>query len=299
MGVTRYYRYSKEKMQALIAEGRIVQTKPGTVPQYKRYLDEMPGKPISDDWDDIRPINSQAQERLHYPTQKPLTLLERILSASSNERDVVLDPFCGCGTTVHAAEKLKRQWIGIDITHLSISLIEKRLRDAFPGIQFEVHGSPKDLPGARDLASRDRYQFQWWAVSLVDAVPQNSRKKGADGGIDGHIYFKSGAKTTEKAIVSVKSGGVGVKDVRELANVVEREKAKIGVVISLEQHTQPMVKEAAGAGLYEGPTGKVPKIQLFTIEELLGGKRPRIPLVERAFKVTEVEDMEEQDELDL
>jgi site-specific DNA-methyltransferase (adenine-specific) len=207
--------------------------------------------------------------------------------------------FCGCGTTVQAAEKLKRQSIGIDITHLSISLIEKRLRDAFPGIRFEVHGSPKDLPGARDLAARDKYQFQWWAVSLVDAVPQNSKRKGADGGIDGLIYFRSGPKTTEKAIVSVKGGGIGVKDVRELANVVDREKARIGVFISLEEHTQPMVKEAAGAGLYDGLTGKVPKIQLFTIEELLGGKRPRIPLVERAFKVTGLEETGVQDELDL
>jgi site-specific DNA-methyltransferase (adenine-specific) len=291
---------SLETMQKMDTEGRIYfpEDKSKRL-QRIRYLDELEGETVDTLWDDIAPINSQAQERLGYPTQKPLALLERVISASSNEGDVVLDPFCGCGTTIHAAEKLKRQWIGIDITHLSISLIEKRLRDAFPGIQFEVHGSPKDLPGARDLAARDKYQFQWWAVSLVDAVPQNSRKKGADGGIDGVIYFRSGAKTTEKAVVSVKGGGMGVKDVRELANVVDREKAKIGVFVSLEAHTQPMVKEAAGAGLYEGPTGKVPKIQLFTIEELFEGRRPKIPLVERAFKVTEVEDMAEQDELDL
>ncbi len=300
------WRYEKSTMARLDAEQRIwyPTRHDGSFdtsrrPQLKRYLLEMDGGVMGTVWTDIAPINSQARERLRYPTQKPLALLERILSASSNEGDVVLDPFCGCGTTVHAAEKLKRQWIGIDITQLSISLIEKRLRDAFPGIKFEIHGSPKDLDGARDLAARDKYQFQWWAVSLVDAVPQNSKRKGADGGIEGHIYFKSGARTTEKAIVSVKGGGIGVKDVRELANVVDREKAKIGVFISLEPHTQPMVKEAAGAGLYEGPTGKVPKIQLFTIQELLGGKRPRIPLIERAFKVTEVEDTEEQDKLDL
>jgi len=290
-----------ERLELLFQKGliRFPEKSDGSlgVPEFKFYLPK--GQPIQDVITDIPPINSQARERLGYPTQKPLALLERIISASSTLGDTVLDPFCGCGTTVHAAEKLKRQWIGIDITHLSISLIEKRLRDAFPGIKFEIHGSPKDLDGARDLAARDKYQFQWWAVSLVDAVPQNSKKKGADGGIDGHIYFKSGARTTEKAIVSVKGGGVGVKDVRELANVVDREKAKIGVFISLEPHTQPMVKEAAGAGLYEGPTGKVPKIQLFTIQELLGGKRPRIPLIERAFKVTEVENTEEQDELDL
>ena len=295
----RYWAYSKANMEKFEGEGRLVYAERSGMPRLRHYLDEMSGVPLGDIWDDIPPINSQAQERLGYPTQKPRAFLDRIISASSNEGDVVLDPFCGCGTTVHAAEKLKRQWIGIDITHLSISLIEKRLRDAFPGIKFEIHGSPKDLDGARDLAARDKYQFQWWAVSLVDAVPQNSKKKGADGGIDGHIYFKSGARTTENAIVSVKGGGIGVKDVRELANVVDREKAKIGVFISLEPHTQPMVKEAAGAGLYEGPTGKVPKIQLFTIEELLVGKRPRIPLVERAFKVTGLEETEEQAELDL
>jgi site-specific DNA-methyltransferase (adenine-specific) len=267
------------------------------VPEFRFYLPK--GQPIQDVITDIPPINSQAKERLGYPTQKPLALLERIVAASSDEGDVVLDPFCGCGTTVHAANKLRRRWIGIDVTHLAISVIEKRLRDAFPGIAFAVHGSPKDLDGARDLAARDKYQFQWWAVSLVNAAPQNSRKKGADGGIDGVVFFKSGARTTEKAIVSVKGGHVGVKDVRELANVVDREKAKIGVFISLEEHTQPMVKEAAGAGLYDGPTGKVPKIQLFTIEELLAGERPKIPLVERAFKVTGVELMEEQDEFDL
>jgi site-specific DNA-methyltransferase (adenine-specific) len=298
----RHWGYAHAQLDEWDKAGEIHWPRDGGFP---RRLDKEPFDPhgrlvvLGDVWTDIDRINQSAKERLGYPTQKPLALLERILSASSNEGEVVLDPFCGCGTTVHAAEKLKRQWIGIDVTHLAISVIEKRLRDAFPGIQFAVHGSPKDLDGARDLVARDKYQFQWWAVSLVNAAPQNSRKKGADGGIDGVIYFRSGAKTTEEAIVSVKGGGIGVKDVRELTNVVDREKAKIGVFISLEEHTQPMVKEAAGAGLYEGPTGKVPKIQLFTIEELLGGKRPRIPLVERAFKVTGVEDMEEQDELDL
>ena len=148
----------------------------------------------------------QANERLGYPTQKPVALLERIIEASSNEEDVVLDPFCGCGTTIHAAQKLKRQWIGIDITHLAISLIEKRLNDAFPGITYRVHGTPRDIDGARALAQADKYEFQWWAVSLVNAVPYGGKKKGADSGIDGHIYFKPDGKTTEKAIVSVKGG---------------------------------------------------------------------------------------------
>jgi site-specific DNA-methyltransferase (adenine-specific) len=267
----------------------------------KIYLDEALGVPLTDVWADLPAIHASAPERLGYPTQKPVALLERILSASSNSGDVVLDPFCGCGTTVHAAQKLDRQWIGIDVTHLSISLIEKRLKDAFPGIKFDVHGTPKDLEGARDLANRDKYQFQWWAVSLVDAVPYGGKKKGADGGIDGHIFFRSGAKTTEKAIVSVKGGGnISVKDIRELNAVVDRERARIGIYISLEDHTEPMVKEAAGAGLYDSGTGrKVPKIQLFTIEELFAGKQPQIPLMERGFKAAAREERDDQSEFEL
>jgi len=273
--------------------------KEGGMPRFKRYLTEYSGASVQDVIADIAPVSASDAERLGYPTQKPVALLERILSASSNPGDVVLDPFCGCGTTVHAAQKLGRQWIGIDITHLSISLIEKRLKDAFPGIAFEVHGAPKDMEGARDLANRDKYQFQWWAVSLVDAVPFGGKKKGADGGIDGHIFFRSGAKEVEKAIVSVKGGGVGVKDIRELTAVADRERAKIGVYISLEPHTRPMIEEAAGAGLYDGPTGKVPKIQIFTIEELFAGKKPQIPLMERGFKAAAREESDDQSELDL
>jgi site-specific DNA-methyltransferase (adenine-specific) len=294
------WKVSKEVMAQLDKENRLsFPAKENARLRKKIYIDESPGVPITDTWDDLPPIHASSQERLGYPTQKPLALLERILSASSNPGDIVLDPFCGCGTTVHAAEKLGRQWIGIDITHLAISLIEKRLKDAFPSITFEVHGTPKDLEGARDLSNRDKYQFQWWAVSLVDAVPFGGKKKGADGGIDGHIYFKSGAKSTEKAIVSVKGGGVGVKDIRELIAVVDRERAKIGVYISLEAPTRPMVEEAAGAGLYDGPTGKVPKIQLFTIEQLFGGKRPKIPLIERGFKTAAREERDDQSELDI
>jgi hypothetical protein len=283
-------------MEQFAKEGRIRHTFDG-MPEYVRFLDEMPGVPLQDVWTDVRPL--LGHERLGYPTEKPVALLERIISASSNPGDLVLDPFCGCGTTVHAAEKLGRQWIGIDITHLSIGLIERRLKDAFPGIEFQVHGRPKDIEGARDLSNRNKYQFQWWAVSLVDAVPFGGKKKGADGGIDGHIFFRSGAKSVEKAIVSVKGGGVGVKDIRELIAVVDRERARIGVYISLEAHTEPMKKEAAGAGLYDGPTGKVPKIQLFTIEELFAGQKPKIPLVERGFKAAAREERNDQSEFDV
>ncbi len=243
----------------------------------------MPGVPIQDIWTDLNPVSSQAGERLGYPTQKPLSLLERIIASSSNEGDTILDPFCGCGTTIHAAQKLNRRWIGIDITHLAISLIEKRLNDAFPGIEYEVHGTPKDLEGARDLALRDKYQFQWWAVSLVNAVPFGGKKKGADSGIDGIIYFKNfkdGKPVTEKIIVSVKGGeNVNVAMVRDLAHVVEREQAKMGLFITLAPPTDPMSKEAVTAGFYEAPNRKdqYRKIQIVTIGDLLEGKKPDLP----------------------
>jgi len=287
MGVWRHWRYSKERMAELIAKGRIVQSKPGNVPQFKRYLDEMPGVPLQNIWTDIDPINMMARERLGYPTQKPLALLERILKVSSQEGNLVLDPFCGCGTTIHAAQKLNREWIGIDVTNLAISLIEKRLSDAFPGVQFEVYGTPKDLDGARALAAKDKYQFQWWAVSLVNAVPYGGKKKGADSGIDGFIYFKSDKNTTEKAVVSVKGGeNVNVAMIRDLAHVVQREKAQIGLFITLAEPTKPMQVEAVKEGFYTPAYGgKFPRLQILTIKELLEGKQPQIPLLDpSAFK---------------
>ena len=272
MGVSRHWRYSREKMTELIEQGRVVQTNSGTVPAYKRYLDEMPGVPLQNDWSDIPP--AAGNESLGYPTQKPLALLERIIEASSNKGDLVLDPFCGCGTAVHAAQKLKRKWIGIDITHLAISLIEKRLKDAFKSrCEFEVHGTPKDLEAARDLARRDKYQFQYWAVSLVDAQPFQGRKKGADGGIDGLKFFQdvdqSGAR---KLVVSVKGGGLKADDVRALNHVRERESAEIALFISLETPTKGMITDAASAGFYTSAAGKqFPRVQLLTIEGLLAG----------------------------
>jgi len=300
------WRYSLETMAKLDGEGLIwyPRRKDGGLdrtrrPQLKRYLDEMEGGVTGDVWTDISPINSQAQERLGYPTQKPLALLERIIQASSNEGDVVLDPFCGCGTTIHAAQKLKRQWVGIDITHLAISLIEKRLKAAFPGVAFDVHGTPKDLEGAQALAAQDKYQFQWWAVSLIDAVPYGSRKKGADSGIDGFIYFKPDGKVSEKAIVSVKGGGnVSVAMIRDLAHVVDRENAKIGVFITLAEPTKPMQTEAIKAGFFDTRFGKYQKIQILTIEQLFAGSKPDIPLVDTSvFRKAAVELNEKQEDL--
>jgi adenine specific DNA methylase Mod len=283
MGVGRYWRYSRERMQQLIDEGRVIQTTPGAVPMYKRYLNESKGTPVTSNWTDISFLRGHASEKLGYPTQKPVALLERVILTSSNDGDLVLDPFCGCGTAVHAAQKLGRAWIGIDITHLAISLIERRLKDAFPGIAFEVHGTPKDLESAIDLARRDKYQFEWWAVSLVDARPFGGKKKGADTGIDGILFFRSDRDKTEKVLVSVKGGEtVGVGMVRELISVVEREKAAVGVLISLALPTRAMEREAAAAGLCETPFEKVPKIQIITLAELFQGTRPRIPRIDTA-----------------
>jgi site-specific DNA-methyltransferase (adenine-specific) len=298
-GVTKVWRWTRERMEEADRQGLIVVPKGGAgIPRFKRYLDEQQGIPLGDFWDDI-PI-AAGHERLGYPTQKPLALLERIISASSNEGDVVLDPFCGCGTAVHAAQKLGRQWIGIDITHLAISLIEKRLKDAFPGIQFEVHGTPKDLASAEDLALRDKYQFQWWAVSMVDALPFGGKKKGADGGIDGIIYFKPDGKRTEKALVSVKGGGsVSVNMIRDLHSAMEREKAPIGVFISAAMPTRPMETEAAAVGRFEDEWGRTyPRLQIITLAELFQGKKPDIPFVDPAsVKRAKREDTSQQGSL--
>lgn len=270
LGVTRVWRWTKERMQREYEKGRVVIPPRGTVPRYKRYLDEQRGKPLGDVWSDIPPLNSQAQERLGFPTQKPEALLERVISLACPEDGVVLDPFCGCGTTVAAAEKLHRRWIGIDITHLAITLIKHRLRDTYgDSVEFEVHGEPVSEAGAEKLAEEDRFQFEWWALGLVGARPQE-QKKGADKGIDGRLYFhdEPGADT-KQVILQVKSGKTGVKHVRDLVGVVNREDAQIGALISLREPTQPMRKEAASAGFYDSPWGSHPKIQLLTVEELL------------------------------
>jgi len=249
-------------------------TKDGKV--YRYYLDE--GKIPEDVWTDIESIQSQSKERLSYPTQKPIALLERIIKASSNEGDIVLDPFCGCGTALVAAQKLNRRWIGIDITHLAITLMRNRLRDSFPGIQFEVIGEPVDLASAKTLARQDRYQFQWWAIGLIKARPLGEKKKGADKGIDGIIQFIDDASSKPKrAVVQVKSGHVGVNAVRELKAVAAKD--ALGIFITLEPPTRPMQTEAVSAGFYHSPgwNKDYPKIQILTIEELLHGKAVDMP----------------------
>lgn len=283
LGVTRVWRWTKERMQKALEEGRIVQSKPGAVPRYKRYLDEMPGMPIMDVWTDIWPLQGGQQEYLGYPTQKPVALLERIINTSSNPGDIVLDPFCGCGTAVHAAEKLNRRWIGIDITHLAISLISRRLRNAFPDCQFEVKGTPEDVEAALYLAVNNgldgRYQFQYWALSfLEDAVPAQDKKKGADGGSDGYIwaYNDPHAKKPYKINISVKSGKIPANHIRELGGMLGKSGVEICVLLTLEAPSKKMVAEAASYGFYEYPNGKqFPRVQILTIQDLFDGKRPQ------------------------
>lgn len=283
-----------QKLDALFDAGYI-KIEPGAAwPIYERKIRSTDGPSTSDIWAfqpytegtvfeselgidaDVSWLKPKDQERLGYPTQKPISLLERIILASSNPGDVVFDPFCGCGTAVHAAEKLGRLWAGIDITYLSITLIEKRLRDAFPMSSFEVHGTPKDNDSARDLARRDKYQFQWWACSLVNAQPYGGKKKGADGGIDGIIYFQDDKGAPKKIVVSVKGGdNVNVAMIRDLGHVVDRENAVIGLFITLVDATKPMQVEATKAGFYESKSlGKsFPKIQILTTEGLLNGSQ--------------------------
>jgi site-specific DNA-methyltransferase (adenine-specific) len=260
-------------------EGRIYIPPGGGVPRYKRYLDEMPGTTVTDIWDDIEHLHGSHSERLGYETQKPLALLRRIIEASSNPGELVLDPFCGCGTALVAAEQLGRSWVGIDITYLAVDVMARRLKDHFPGIEFEIRGQPKDIEGARALAERDRFQFQVWALSLVGAQPLDPSRPGADRGIDGYLPFLVRADRHERAVVQVKSGRVGVQIIRDLRGVVERERAPFGLLITLEPPTREMLKEAADAGFYEVPTTgeRIPRLQVVTVDELLRGAGPKLP----------------------
>ena len=259
-------------------------------PRLKQYADELAGVALQDIWTDIPPINAMAAERLGYPTQKPEALLERILQSSSNEGDVILDCFCGCGTTIAAAERLGRRWVGIDITHLAINLIRHRLRYAY-GDQIEetydVVGEPVEMPDAETLARDDSFQFQCWTLGLVGARPAEL-KKGADKGIDGRKYFHEvqGGKTGE-IVFSVKAGATGPDHMRELRGVVEREDAAIGALLCLRHPTKAMRAEAASAGFYTSPWGRHPRVQIWTIEELLNGAQldaPPTRQVDRTYR---------------
>ena len=296
-----------EKLDRLYELGYIKIREGQAWPVYEHYITPEDGNPVPDIWAyqpytdgtvfgqqsgvdaDVRWLSTSDQERLGYPTQKPEALLERIISASSSEGDVVLDPFCGCGTAVAVAERLNRRWIGIDITHLAISLMKNRLRDSFKDelAEYDVIGVPQDVESARALAVDSehdgRYQFEWWALGLIEARPARDRRRGADAGIDGYInFFDDNSGKSKRVIAQVKSGSVSVSQIRDLKGVLDRENAQIGVFITLRPPTGPMLSEAASAGFYEPehfPDLRFPRLQILTIEELLSGREVEYPRV--------------------
>lgn len=293
----RHWAYKPSDLEKLDAAKRIHwPKKEDGMPRLKQYPEDLPGVPLQDVITDIKPMHNLSSERLGYPTQKPIALLERIINASSNEGDVVLDPFCGCGTTIAAAQKLDRKWIGIDVTHLAIALQKYRLKAAFnldEKKDYQVIGEPEDLGSAKQLAQDDRYQFQWWALSLIKARPLGGEagskqgKKGSDKGIDGVITFiDDNSGKPKRLLVQVKSGKVKSGDIRDLKGTVEREKAAIGIFITLESPSKDMKTEAATAGLYrsEGWNKDFPRLQILTIEELLSGAEVKMPPSSITFK---------------
>lgn len=273
----------QERLDALDAAGMIYwPEKEGGNPRLKCYWDSLRGVAPSDLWADIPAVNSQAKERLGWETQKPLALLERVIQPSSNPGDIVLDPFCGCGTALVAAQALGRKWVGIDITYLSVAVMRARLKDAFGLEDVEVIGQPTEVEGARQLAQspEGRYQFQWWALGLVDAKPLAGEKKGSDRGIDGLITFTDKNNELQSVVVSVKSGHVSSGMVRDLKGTVEREQAAIGLFVTLEEPTREMLLEASTAGHYHSELWNrdYPKLQVLSIREMLEeGKKPNLP----------------------
>jgi hypothetical protein len=256
-------------MQRFEAEGRLIYSRNG-IPSYKRYLDEMPGQLLQDLWTDIPPIGSRAAERLGYPTQKPQALLERIILSSSREGDVVLDPFCGCGTTIDAAESLGRRWIGIDVAGVALEIIGERLADRH--IDYSVTIVPQTIEEAVILADRDKYGFQQWVADRLGI--EADIHKGADRGIDAELVRYELDGRLWRAVVSVKGGGVNVTQIRDLRGTVERERADAGVFVTLRAPTKPMVREAVEAGLTDDD---IPKIQILTVADLFDGKMPQVP----------------------
>jgi site-specific DNA-methyltransferase (adenine-specific) len=268
-------------------------------------LDENKGIPIQSLWEDIPPLNSQAKERLGYPTQKPESLLERIIKASSNENDVVLDAYCGCGTTVAVAQKLNRQWIGIDITYQSISLILRRVEKAFGSDavgQVKLNGIPKDVKSAEALANRNddrtRKEFEKWAIlTYSNNRATINQRKGADRGIDGFAFFLEEGEGNKRIVLQVKSGNVSSRDIRDLNGTMTRENAAMAIFITFKAPTSEMVKESNACGFYKHKVmgRNYPCIQIVTIKEILeDGKRLDIPLSLEVLRSAEKQVTNEQ-----
>jgi site-specific DNA-methyltransferase (adenine-specific) len=277
-GTVRVWRWTRDRMMKAWKDGRVILPKKGKVVSYKRYLDEMPGSIITDIWDDIEHLHGSHAETLGYPTQKPLALLERIIKAASDEDATVLDPFCGCGTTIAAAEKLHRNWIGIDITFLAVALIKKRIAEHFPDCKFQVVGEPQSTEDAKSLFEQSPFQFEAWAVSFLGGQPYKSTG-GGDTGIDGFLYFQDYEKKFHKIIIEVKGGKYSPRDVRALAAVLQREKAPLGLLVALQKPTAGMKRDATTLGKWKlpGHDREYPVLQIVTIDELFSGKLPDLP----------------------
>ena len=270
----RYWAYSKENMERLEAEGRIAYSRTGT-PRYKIYLDEKQGKALQDIWDDIPPVHVNLKERLGYPTQKPTALVERIIRSSSNEGDLVLDPFCGCGTTVHAAQNLNRNWVGIDICVNACKVIEERLRGHFDSLWDDVEfiGLPKTRDDAKALADLDKFRFERWAASLVDGMEANKRQRG-DKGIDGRGRFPIRKGQFIDIVSQVKGGGTNPGDVQAFNGARQQAGADLGVFTCFEERVTPRMRDAAAS---VGRFMNVSTIQIYTIEDFFEGRKPKMP----------------------
>lgn len=311
-----------EKLDYLFNNGLITISEGDEWPRYQHEIGKPgDGQRMSDIWayqpytegtvfgtkdgvdDDVRWMGTKDRERLGYQTQKPLGLMRRIIRSSSNKGDLVMDPFCGCGTTIEAAQELQRQWVGIDISPFAVQLILKvRLGGAFPklkqGVDFDVDGLPTTLAGAEMLAQQDKKAFEVWAVATLDGIP--NEKKGADKGIDGHIPFRADDKKKKYAIVSIKGGKLKADDIRSLIAVAKREHAKslgFGVFVSFQPLTKPMAADAAAAGTQKIHGKSYPLIQHFTVQEILDGKRPRLPLFDPAAAYKKAGEANDQDGL--
>lgn len=283
--VGRGWGYTREQLEQWWKEGRIAIKRDGT-PRMDGlivYLDQMQGKPLQSVWTDIPRISNTSNERIGYPTQKPVALLERIIGASSNEGDIVLDPFCGCGTTIEAAQRAKRQWVGIDIAIHAVKVIEARLGENFAkALKYKVEGIPRDFESAKRLAETNKYQFQWWANYLFNPHALREEKKGMDRGVDGELFFPNGpGRPWGRMLTSVKGGEhVGPAMVREFVGTLRREKAEMGLFICLYKPTKEMAREAAAAGSADTVHGDIPKLQIVAIEDFFGGKLPKLPPLE-------------------
>jgi site-specific DNA-methyltransferase (adenine-specific) len=304
LGVTRVWRWTKERMLKAYENGLIVQSKSGAVPRMKRYLDEMDGQPITDDWGDIEHLHGSNAETLGYPTQKPKALLERIIKVSSNEGDTVLDGFCGCGTTVDAAESLHRNWIGIDISPIAISLIKRRLKDTYGEHlnKFEVRGTPTDEQSAIALWQQNPNAFQDWWLTEFEVFSTTFGTKGADKGVDGLAQYLSDPKDQSiiRAAFSVK-GGVNIKsgDIDALLGAMDKHKCELGVFLTIAEPTKPMLDTIAGAGFVEIPGFNIPRLQILTLKDYFGTKKLKLPSVNITFKAAQLKGKNKQNQIKL